>query len=92
VKAIPAAIDYTVIGASGTTEESLQIKIDGSASVVQGSLAKTSSNKRKSIHSDKVKKLEDCWTNGLEINKTGKKNSYNHLCVTLLSKHDVSST
>jgi hypothetical protein len=62
------AIEYTVIGASGTAEESLLIQIDVTASVVQRSRARMSSNKRKSIHSDRIRKLEDRWNK-----RTGKK-------------------
>jgi hypothetical protein len=65
---MPAVIDYIVFSVSGTTDKSLLTQTDVIASVVQISRARISSNKRKTIPSDRIRKLKDRWTK-----RTGKK-------------------
>jgi hypothetical protein len=60
-----------VISASGKTDESLLIQIDVTASAVQRSHVRMSSNKRENIYSDRIRKLEDGWTK-----RTGKKENW----------------
>jgi len=67
-----------VISASGKTEESLKKQIDVTASVVQRSRARMSSDERKTFILTELENLKTAGLNGLERKKTGKKTNYNN--------------
>jgi hypothetical protein len=74
-----------VISASGKTEESLLIQRDVTASVVQRSRARMSSNKKENIYSDRIRKLEDRWTKRIGKKENWKDKQLNHfMCVSVV--------
>ena len=77
-----------MISASGKTEESLLIQIDVTTSVAQRSRERMSSNKRKNIYSDRIRKLEDRWTKRTVKKENWKEKRLQSFCVTLVSNYN----